>query len=148
MPIKPAASVLVLAGLLTVSVPLFAHHGNASYENKTVMLKGAVTEWLWINPHVFLKIDVKDETGKVTNWVLELVPPSTMVNFGFTAKTFKAGDEVTVVTSNVARNGAPTARISQVTLANGKVMKTGSQYDGNALSGGGGAGTAPPANPR
>ncbi len=130
---KPAARFLVLVGLLAVSVPLFAHHGNASYENKTITLKGAVTEWLWINPHVFLKIDVKDDTGKVTNWVCELVPPSTMVNFGFTAKTFKAGDEVTVVSSSVARNGAPTARISQVVLANGKVMKTGGQFDGNAL---------------
>ena len=147
MQIKPAASVLVLVGLLTVSVPLFAHHGNASFEGKRITLKGTVTEWLWLNPHVFLKIDVKDENGKVTNWVCELVPPATMVNFGFTAKTFKVGDEVTVVTSNTARNGAPVARLSQVVLANGQVMRTGGEYDGNALGGGGGA-TAPPANPR
>jgi hypothetical protein len=106
-----AVSFLMLVVLLMVSVPLAAHHGNAQYENKEVTLKGTVTEWLWINPHVFLKMDVKDDQGKVVNWICELVPPSTMVNFGFTANTFKPGDQVTVVTSQVAKNGAPVARL-------------------------------------
>jgi hypothetical protein len=108
---KAVRCLLVLVGLLTVSLPLVAHHGNAQYENKVVTLKGTVTEWTWINPHVFLKFDVKDDQGKVVNWVCELVPPSTMVNFGFTAKTFQPGDQVTVVTSQVAKNGAPVARL-------------------------------------
>ena len=44
---------LVLVGLLALSVPLVAHHGNASTENKTVVQKGVVTEWRWPNPHTF-----------------------------------------------------------------------------------------------
>jgi hypothetical protein len=102
---------LVLVGLLAISVPLIAHHGNASYENKVLTLKGTVTEWRWINPHVFLKADVKDDDGKIVNWTCELVAPSNMVNFGFTAQTFKPGDKVTIVTSQIAKSGAPVARL-------------------------------------
>ncbi len=123
----------MFVGLLAASLPLVAHHGNAQYENKRITLKGTVTEWLWINPHVFLKLDVKDDQGKVVNWVAELVPPSTMVNFGFTAKTFKPGDQVTIVTTAVARNGAPVARLGDVIRSDGHVMRIGGALDGNAL---------------
>jgi len=50
---------LGIVGFLVASVPVFAHHGNAQYESKVLTLKGTVTAWLWTNPHVFLKVDVK-----------------------------------------------------------------------------------------
>jgi hypothetical protein len=78
------ASLLLLV-LLTGSTPLFAHHGNASYENKEVTIKGKVTQWLWTNPHSFLMVDVTDENGKVAHWICENNAPSTLVNFGFNA---------------------------------------------------------------
>jgi hypothetical protein len=131
---KLTAGLLAVVGLLAISVPVFAHHGNAAYEAKTLTLKGTVTAWMWINPHVFLKVDVKDDQGNVVNWVSELVAPSNMINFGFTAQTFKPGDEVTLVTSDVAKNGAPVARLAQVILSNGQVMKTAGKYDGNAAA--------------
>jgi hypothetical protein len=56
---------LLLVGILAVSEPLLAHHGNTWHDNKVLTLHGAVTEWLWINPHVFLKVGVKDDNGKV-----------------------------------------------------------------------------------
>jgi len=131
---KLAVILLAVVGLLAISVPLFAHHGNAAYESKKLTLKGTVTAWMWINPHVFLKVDVKDDKGEVTNWVAELVAPSNMINFGFTGQTFKPGDEVTMVTSAVAKNGAPVVRLDQVILSNGQVMKTAGKYDGNAAA--------------
>ena len=108
---KAIQSFVVLVGLLAVSIPLVAHHGNASYDNKALTLKGTVTEWRWINPHVFLKVDVKGDDGKVVNWSCELVAPSNMVNFGFTADSFKPGDQVTVITTQIAKSGAPIARL-------------------------------------
>ena len=119
---------------LTTSLPLVAHHGNAAYEAKTVTLKGTVTAWLWTNPHVLLKLDVKDEGGNVVHWVGELVAPSNMINFGFTAGTLKPGDEITIVTSDVSKSGAPIARLAQIVLANGQIMKTAGKYDGNAFA--------------
>ena len=114
-------SILVLA-VAVMSLPLLAHHGNASYENKSVTIKGTVTKWLWTNPHTFLFLDVKDDKGNVVKWTCENQAPSTLVNFGFNAKTFKPGDEVTVVMSAVARNGVPVGRINKVILADGYVM--------------------------
>src|SRR5262249_13989228 len=112
----------MVVGLLAISSPLFAHHGNATYGNTPVTIKGTVTKWLWTNPHSFLFIDVTDESGKVIHWVCENQAPSTLVNFGYTAKTFKAGDQVTVVMAAVAKNGAPVGRINKVILANGYTM--------------------------
>ena len=122
---KLVATLLMLVGLVSVplvSVPVFAHHGNATYENKEVTIKGTVTKWLWTNPHSFLLLDVTDEKGTVVHWVCENQAPSTLVNFGFNAKTFKPGDVVTVVMSAAAKNGAPIGRINRVILANGYVM--------------------------
>jgi hypothetical protein len=129
-----AAGFLAVAGLLVASAPILAHHGNAQYESKVLTLKGTVTAWMWTNPHVFLKVDVKDDKGNVANWAGELVAPSNIINFGFTKETFKPGDEVTIVTSDVAKNGASVARLSAVILANGQVMKTAGKYDGNAAA--------------
>ena len=64
------ASLLLLV-LVAGSTPLLAHHGNASYENKEVTIKGKVTQWLWTNPHSFLMVDVTDENGKVVHWICE-----------------------------------------------------------------------------
>ena len=131
---RAKAIVLGAFALLTAAVPLFAHHGNAAYENKKLMLKGTVTAWIWTNPHVFLKMDVKDDQGNITHWTGELVAPSNIINFGFRPDTFKPGDEVTMVTTNVAKNGAPVARLSSIILADGKAMKTNAQDDGNAAA--------------
>ena len=114
--------IVVVAGFLTMSTPVLAHHGNASVENKTVVMKGTVTQWLWTNPHTFLKFDVKDDGGNVTHWTAEWNNPSTLVNFGFTARTFKAGDQVTVTLSGVAKSGAPIGRLKSVLLPDGVLM--------------------------
>jgi len=107
--------------LLAVSVPLFAHHGNASYGHaKQLTLKG--TEWTWLNPHTFLKVDVEDEKGNVVNWVIEWSAPSNLINRGVTRKTFKPGDEVTVVMIT-PDNGAPVGRLQRVMLANGQWLQ-------------------------
>jgi Family of unknown function (DUF6152) len=113
-------SFLLLIGFSSVSVPLFAHHGNASYGHaKQLTLKGTVTEWTWLNPHTFLKIDVKDEQGNVVNWVIEWSAPSNLINRGVNRKTFKPGDEVTVVMIT-PDNGAPVGRLQRVMLPNGQ----------------------------
>jgi len=121
---RPFQASVLLVVLLAGSTPVLAHHGNASYENKEVTIKGKVTNWLWTNPHTFLMLDVTDESGKVAHWVCENNAPSTLVNFGFTAKTFKAGDDVTVVMAAVAKNGQPIGRINKIILANGYVMNS------------------------
>ena len=124
---------ILLIAVLLMAQAAFAHHGYAAFDTTAeVTLKGTVTAWVWANPHVFLKVNVKNAQGKNVNWTAELVAPSNMINYGFTPQTFKAGDGVTMVTTAVAKTGAPVARLSEVILANGQVMKPSGGNDGNA----------------
>ena len=86
----------LVAALLSISGSLLAHHGNAAYDSKTVTVKGTVTAWVWTNPHTFLKFDAKDDKGNVVHWLGEWNAPSTLINFGITAKSFRVGEDVTV----------------------------------------------------
>jgi hypothetical protein len=110
------------AATLIVSVPVFAHHGNAAFDTgKKVTMKGTVTEWFWANPHCFLKFDVKDETGNVAHWVAETNNAPDMIERGWSNKSFKPGDEITVTVEPV-KNGKPVGRVLQVVLPNGETL--------------------------
>jgi Family of unknown function (DUF6152) len=114
--------VAVIAGLLSLSMPLFAHHGNSVFDmTKTITLKGSVTEWDWANPHCLLQFDVKDEGGQTVHWIVETQNPANMVMAGWGKATFKAGEEVTVSLAP-AKNGRPFGRIHKVLLPGGKML--------------------------
>ena len=107
---------------LSLAIPVKAHHGSASFDTqKELTLKGTVTEWLWANPHCFLKSDAKDESGAVRNWSIELGNPTDIVSRGFRRTMFKPGEEVTVTLQPV-KGGAPVGRLRTVTLANGQKL--------------------------
>lgn len=114
---------VALAGLLAAPSPMVAHHGAATFDIAAEMtLKGTVTEWLWFNPHCFLKFDVKDESGKITNWAVESGNPTDMTKRGWGRTSFRPGDEVTV-TLQPSKSGQPVGRIMAVTLPTGKTLK-------------------------
>src|SRR5262245_32815428 len=97
MRVRFGAVPLIAAALLTVSGPLFAHHGAASFDNsKLVTVEGTVTEYIWANPHVYLKVDAKDESGNVVHWLLESQSVVNQANAGWTRTMFKAGDQVLI----------------------------------------------------
>ena len=127
-------------GVLVISAPAFAHHGTASFDtSKRLMLKGTVTDWIWANPHCFLKFDAKDDTGGLRNWAVEVSNPTDMTRLGWARTSFKFGDEVTVTLQPV-KNGAPVGRLRRVLLPNGETL-------GSGGGGGRGAPTPPPAPP-
>lgn len=110
--------VFVGLGLLLAAVPALAHHSFAAEfdANKPLKLTGAVTKVEWTNPHAWFYIDVKDETGKVTNWGLELVSPNGLMRAGWTRNSVKAGDILTVEASQ-ARDGSNIGNARVVILA-------------------------------
>jgi hypothetical protein len=110
---------------MLASATLAAHHGNASFDtSKQVTLKGTVTEWIWANPHCFLKIDATDDTGGVRNWALETQNPIGMTQRGWSRKSFNVGDQVTVILEAV-KNGAPVGRIVKISLPDGSTLSAG-----------------------
>ena len=112
-----AAGVALLVG----AVPLVAHHSFAAeYDaNKPVELKGVVTRVEWTNPHARFYLDVKDETGQVTNWNLELASPNVLVRSGWSRTSLRIGDDVTVSGAQ-AKDGAKMANARAVVLADGR----------------------------
>jgi hypothetical protein len=113
---------LVVSALIA-AVPLLAHHGNAAFDSsKKLTLKGTVTEWVWANPHCWLKFDVKDDKGEVIHWLAEETNPPGLINSGWYKDSLKVGDEVTVILIPT-KNGRPLGRVDRVILANGKVLR-------------------------
>jgi hypothetical protein len=116
--------------LLAVSVPLFAHHGNAAYDTaKTVTVKGTVTDYIWTNPHVFVKVDVKDEGGNTVHWIVEAQNPVSMGQIGWSKNTFKPGDEVEI-DAMPAKNGNPVGFLgsSSPTAPRRRIVINGKQF--------------------
>jgi uncharacterized protein DUF6152 len=107
---------------LAVSLPLSAHHGAAGYNmDKELTMKGTVTEWLWANPHCFLKYDTTDDAGNAAHWAVEVSNPTDMVRRGWARQSLKPGDEVTV-TVRPAKNGAPVGQLLKVVRPNGQTL--------------------------
>jgi hypothetical protein len=111
---------LACVAVLLASIPMAAHHSFAAeYDaSATITLKGVVTKVEWTNPHAYIYIDVKDETGKVVNWGMEGYPPNTLTRTGFTRHIVKEGDAITI-TGYRARDNATRAAAREVTTAEG-----------------------------
>ena len=116
---KLFAYCLVAVGLMLVTVPMFAHHGTAVYDNnKNLVLNGTLTKFEFVNPHILLYIDAPDASGTVRNWVIEMSPPSLAMHSGWTKDMMKAGDKVEYEIQP-ARNGAPVGRGGNAITVNG-----------------------------
>jgi hypothetical protein len=97
---------LAAAVLLLSALPALAHHAVSAEFNpeKTVTLKGFVSKVDWVNPHIYVYLDVKDESGKVTTWMLQSLPPLFFRGSGLTKEALLNGPEATV-TAYPAKDG-------------------------------------------
>ena len=121
---KRAAALALMMGAMAAQA--LAHHSFAAeYDaKKPVNLTGSITKIEWTNPHAKFYVDVKDASGTVTNWELELGSPNGLMRLGWSPKTLKPGDTVSV-TGFAARDGSNLANAQNVTLPDGRKVFAG-----------------------
>ena len=103
--------------------PAMAHHAFAGQfdVNKPITLLGTVTKVEWMNPHIYFYIDVKDNSGKVANWMIEGGSPNGLLRAGWSRNSLKPGMEVNVE-GYVAKDGSNVANMTTVTMGGKKVL--------------------------
>jgi len=115
---------LGLAGVAAVVMagPALAHHSFAMFDaTKTLEFEGTIKEFQWTNPHSWLQVMVTDETGKETEWSLEMGSPGGLARAGWRPRTVQPGMEVTV-TLHPLKDGSAGGQFLSVVLPDGTVM--------------------------
>ncbi len=92
---------------LACALPLLAHHAfSAEFDSsKSVTFKGVVSKVDWINPHIFVYVDVKDDAGKTVTWELQSLPPLFFRGSGLTKDLLLSNKQEVTVTANPAKDG-------------------------------------------
>src|SRR5256712_14000765 len=117
-------SLLALVGLLMAGMAVWAHHSvQAEFDlNKPITLTGVVTKVEWINPHSYLYLDVKDDSGNLKHWAFEMAGPGALRRAGLSRADrggLKSRGTITV-NAVLAQDGTDSGRIKGVTLPAGR----------------------------
>jgi hypothetical protein len=122
---------LAAAALAASAAPVAGHHAFAAEfdANKPITLKGVVTKMEWVNPHMWMYVDVKDASGNVVTWAVEGGAPNALFRRGFRKDSLPVGIEVTVE-GYLAKSGKPVVNGRNVTYPDGTKLFMGSSGTG------------------
>jgi hypothetical protein len=117
------ARLLVAAAVAAATTAALAHHSVPGQfdMSKPLALKGVISKVDWINPHIYIHLDVKEPDGTTNTWALATLPTAMMRRAGLTKETLqgKPGEEVTI-NAVPARDGSKhLAWINKITYADG-----------------------------
>jgi hypothetical protein len=109
--------------VMTLAVgSLAAHHSPVLFDRSIKKtLVGTVVEFVWVNPHASIQLDVVNESGATERWGVEMGSPNSMVKNGWKSTIIKPGDKVTVVV-NPLRSGEHGGIFQSITLADGRTL--------------------------
>jgi hypothetical protein len=114
-----------LIGSLALATAALAHHGTANYDTtKTITVKGTVTDFQFVNPHVQIYWDAKDNSGAAQKWQGELTSPNRLTRVGWSKNSIKSGDAITI-SGYPTKSGSNEIWIQKVMLSSGEELPTG-----------------------
>ena len=123
------AAFMTAAAFAVLATSAAAHHSvSGQYDtSKPLTLTGVISKVDWINPHVYLHLDVKEKDGSVTNWVLSTLPTAMMRRAGLTRESLQGqpGEVVTINAIAARDEGKRLGWISKITYADGHHVQLG-----------------------
>jgi hypothetical protein len=130
---------VVGVGLVLGGVTLSAHHAFSSEfdANRPVKFKGTVSKMMWVNPHAWIYVDVKNADGTTEEWMVEAGTPNTLLRRGFTKASLLPGTEI-MVDGYQSKDGSKRANGRDLTLPDGRTLFLGNG-DNTGAPGGPGA---------
>ena len=125
------AVVGVCAWMVGTAVPVTAHHAFAAEfdADSPVEFSGTVTKVEWVNPHVWIHLDVTLDDGTMEGWAFEAGTPNVLFRRGFTRDSLLPGTDVSVDGSQ-AKDGTNRANGRDITFVDGTKMFLGSSGTG------------------
>ena len=125
---------IAVVGMIVAAGPAFAHHPFASEFDASapVRLAGKITQVNWSNPHVKIRMTASTQDGN-QNWILEAASPAELGRKGWTRRTLKTGDQITVEGYR-AKSEPMTAAARVIELSDGKKLSAADDKDGGPKS--------------
>jgi Family of unknown function (DUF6152) len=113
-------------GMLLAAASASAHHAFSQEfdANRPVKLKGTVTQWELVNPHSWIHIDVKNDDGTVTNWMIEGGSPNALLRLGLSKNSLPPGTAI-IVEGYQGKDRGNIAVGKNITFPDGKRMLLG-----------------------
>lgn len=119
---RAALALAAATGCLALALPVTAHHSTAMFDfSKSVEIKGTIKQFQWTNPHTWTKVDVEGQGTAVVEYGLEGMSPNYLSRNGWTKRTLKTGDKVTLQVYPL-KDGRPGGFMVSVKLADGTVL--------------------------
>ena len=117
-----AAAIGVMA-----TATLLAHHSVPGQfdMSKPLALKGVISKVDWINPHIYIHLDVKEPNGTTNTWALATLPTAMMRRAGLTREAVqgKPGEVVTVAANPARDESRRLAWVNRITYADGHTIQ-------------------------
>jgi hypothetical protein len=113
---------IVILALVSVAIPVSAHHSWPVSYSQLVTVKGTVTEFMWANPHPMITVEVRTTNGGTEKWVIGGPAINRMEANGWTKDTVKPGDTITGIGYQFA-DGQKIVRMERAILPDGKEIR-------------------------
>jgi hypothetical protein len=114
-------SLRIVLLVMLAAAPVLAHHGGAGYDTRTQVLTGTIKQFQFTNPHSWIQVDVKDDTGKVVEWSLEWGSPNSLSREGIHPSTFPVGAKATFKLHPV-KSGSPVGSFMAAKFDDGTIV--------------------------
>jgi hypothetical protein len=123
-----------MAAMLVLVAPLLAHHASAPFYDATrkVEVQGAVTKFLFRNPHAFLYIESTDEKGQKIQWQIEMGGAVSLTRTGWTPQTIEVGSMVRVIGQPSRAEGSHGICCARITRPDGSPIVPGGRVQEEA----------------